>query len=137
MNLAVIAVGSNINPVKNVQGALARIAARHRILARSRLRRTEPIGPKDQPDFLNGALLVETQMDRRALRGWLRHVEADLGRVRAAEKSGPRTIDLDIVVWNGRIVHEDVRERDFLRCAVAQVCPDLEIGGPRAQPGAQ
>jgi len=125
VNRVIIGLGSNIDPKQNIERAVECIDDAHRVLALSSLVETEPIGVTDQPKFLNGAVLIETRLTRDELNGWLRQLEADLGRVRTSRKYGPRTIDLDIVVWNGRIVHRDVRERDFLRRAVLEVAPDL------------
>ena len=127
MNRVVIGVGSNIEPQKHIAAARERIARDHRLLAESRFVETRPIGGPAQPNFSNGALLIETTMSREALKIWLETVEADLGRVRGANRYDPRTIDLDIVVWNGEIVDPDVYERRFLREAVLEVWPDPAI----------
>jgi 2-amino-4-hydroxy-6-hydroxymethyldihydropteridine diphosphokinase len=72
-------------------------------------------------------LLVETDLDRYELVKWLRDVEDELGRIREDDPFGPRTIDLDVAVWNGEVVHRDVTEREFLRKAVLEVLPELII----------
>ena len=53
--------------------------------------------------------------------------ERELGRIRKSDRYDPRTIDLDIVVWGGEIMDEDVYEREFLRAAILEVCPGLNI----------
>ncbi|MDE0214386.1 MAG: 2-amino-4-hydroxy-6-hydroxymethyldihydropteridine diphosphokinase [Deltaproteobacteria bacterium] len=126
MNRAVIGVGSNIEPERNVPEARRHIAHRHVIVAASPFVQTRPVGCVDQPDFTNGALLVETPVDRERLRADLKAIEALLGRRRGEKRYGPRTIDLDIVVWNGRVVDPDFHTREFLRQAVMAVLPDLE-----------
>ncbi|MCY4486326.1 MAG: 2-amino-4-hydroxy-6-hydroxymethyldihydropteridine diphosphokinase [Deltaproteobacteria bacterium] len=126
MNHAVIGVGSNIEPERNVQEARRHIAQRHVVVAASPFVRTRPVGRVDQPDFTNGALLVETAVDRERFRADLKAIEALLGRQRGENRDGPRTIDLDIVVWNGDIVDPDFYTREFLRHAVMAVLPDLE-----------
>jgi 2-amino-4-hydroxy-6-hydroxymethyldihydropteridine diphosphokinase len=129
MNRAVVAYGSNIDPERNVARALELLGERFAVLARSEPEWTRPIGRTDQPDFLNGAVLLETSLDRDALAGELHAVEDALGRVRdPADRCGPRTVDLDVVVWNGRVVHDDVRERPFVRRAVRELCGDVETG---------
>jgi len=112
MNQAVIGVGSNIEPELNVSRARERIAHRHVIIAESPLVETSPIGYVDQPDFTNGALLVETDLDRERLRADLKAIEAMLGRRPGTNRYGPRTIDLDIVVWNGAVIDRDCYTRD-------------------------
>ncbi len=126
MNRAVIGVGSNIEPERNVPEARRHIAQRHRVVAASPFVQTRPVGYADQPDFTNGALLVETAVDRERLRADLKAIETMLGRQPGENRYGPRAIDLDIVVWNGRIVDLDFYTREFLREAVMAVLPDLE-----------
>ena len=127
MNHAAIGLGSNIEAELNIEAAMARIGNRHRVIAASKIVKTPPVGFPDQPDFLNGVLLVETDMKFEDLQEWLHGIEDDLGRIRTAEKYGPRTIDLDIVAWNGRVVDADVYERDFLRAGLQEVWPELKI----------
>ena len=69
---------------------------------------------------------METQLDRHAVKAVLRGIENELGRIRTANKDGPRTIDLDVVVWNGGIVDDDVFQRDFLKQAVLELMPSLQ-----------
>ena len=119
MNRAVISVGSNIDPERNIARARERIAEQMNLLAESDFVETEPIGFADQPNFLNGVYLVETGMSKG--------VESELGRVRGGDRYGPRTIDLDVVVWNGEVVDDDVYRWDFLREAVQQVFAGLKL----------
>lgn len=127
MNQAVIGVGSNIEPKLNVPRARERIAHRHVIIAESPLVETSPVGYVHQPDFTNGALLVETNLDRERLTADLKAIEAMLGRRHGTNRYGPRTIDLDIVVWNGEVIDRDLYTRDYLREAVLAVLPDLKL----------
>ncbi len=128
MNRAVIGIGSNIQPENHVPKAIEKIAQAHRIVRQSRMVETLPIGSLDQPHYLNGALLIETMMEHDELKLSLKRIESDLGRVRGKDKNEPRTIDLDILVWGGQIIDHDVYERKFLREAVLEVYPTLEIG---------
>lgn len=127
VNEVVVSLGSNIDPERNFERALAALRDLVTVVGESGPRRTRPREFADQPDFLNGAVLARTPLDAETLRGRLKAIEADQGRVRTANRAGPRTIDLDIVVWNGRVVDEHVREWDFLRNAVAELLPDLDL----------
>jgi len=134
MNQAVIGIGSNIDPQANVSRAVDLIARSQRLIAVSRRTWTAPIGPDGQPQtgessvapsFLNAAARIETQLDLAQLRQWLKGIEGQLGRVMGPDKFAPRTIDLDVVVWNGGIIDDDVYERDFLRRSIVDVWPEL------------
>ena len=103
----IVAVGSNIEPEKNVAQAKVIITEEQTMLGASRFVWTEPVGFQDQNRFLNGALLIETDLDARDLKSYLVGVEQRLGRVKGPIKSGPRTMDLDIIVFDGRVVHDD------------------------------
>ncbi len=127
MNQAVIGIGSNIQPKANIEKAIKRIAESHRILNESRFVETEPLAGRDQPNYMNGAILIQTSMGREELKSWLRERERELGRIRKSDRYDSRTIDLDIVVWDGEIVDEDVYEREFLKTAILEVCPGLNI----------
>ena len=125
MNRVVIGVGSNIEPESNIPAARDRVRARFRLLAESAFITTTPLGTVDQPDFRNGAWLIETELDAPALKEMLTGIETDLGRIRTDDPNAPRTIDLDIVIWNDEVTDTDYYERDFLRDAVHEVLPGL------------
>ena len=67
--------------------------------------------------------VTELSLDELAIS--LRDIEGSMGRSREGDRSGPRTIDLDVLVWNGTLVDEDVYSRAFLGDAVRELCPDL------------
>ena len=123
INRAVLGLGSNIDPEENTQKAIELIRAEFSLIKTSSFVRTEPVGFKEQAPFLNGALLIETELDAASLKARLREIEAELGRVRAENKNGPRTIDLDILVWNGAVVDDDVYEREFLKSSIIEILP--------------
>jgi 2-amino-4-hydroxy-6-hydroxymethyldihydropteridine diphosphokinase len=106
------------------------------VVAVSQLRETDPVGIVDQPMFLNGAVALETSLSARDLLALLLAVERELGRVRA-ERWGPRTVDLDLLVYGDdvvdepglRVPHPRVRERRFALEPLAELDPDLAIPG--------
>ncbi|PTN10689.1 2-amino-4-hydroxy-6-hydroxymethyldihydropteridine diphosphokinase [Mangrovibacterium marinum] len=100
---------------------LAILCAECCLLKVSDLIRTKPIGIEDQPDFVNGAALLKTELERGVFEAYLKDVEDRLGRDRSLPKFGPRTMDLDLVVWNDELQDEDYFTRDFLRKAVNQL----------------
>ncbi len=121
MNSCIIGIGSNMDPDRHIRLVLDLLAAELSLMAVSGFVRTAPIGITDQPDFVNGAALVETSMGMEEFGKYLKRLEDRLGRDRTQPKFGPRNIDLDIVVWNGKIVDDDYYTRDFLRNAAAEL----------------
>ena len=100
------------------------LSKEQRFLNESTFVTTSPIGFADQPDFYNGAFLIETSLEIDEFRAYLKKVEDRLGRVRTENKNGPRTIDLDIITWNGRVVNKDYHEREFVKKAVEELLPN-------------
>ena len=125
MNQAVIAVGSNIDPVRNIKKASALLSKSQKFVKKSAFARTEPILYENQPDFMNGAFLIETELPLDDLVKWLKSVEKQLGRKPSENKYGPRPIDLDVVVWNGDLIGKDFYERDFVKKAVLELLPSI------------
>ena len=126
MNSAIISVGSNINPEANLKQARQILENELHIAACAQMLTTKPVGFADQPDFINTAFLILTDLEQAPLAAYLKNVEARLGRVRTGNKYGPRTIDLDIAVFNGAITDPDVFERDFLRELILELMPELQ-----------
>ena len=125
MNQVVVGFGSNIHPEKNIRKARTIFQERFQVLAESQFIRTAPIGFKDQEDFINGSVLVATDLEQAEFNSHLKAIEEELGRVQSDIKFGPRSIDLDIVIWNGTIMDEDFYTRDFLKNAALELIPDL------------
>jgi 2-amino-4-hydroxy-6-hydroxymethyldihydropteridine diphosphokinase len=125
VNRAVVGVGSNIDARRNVAQAKEILSKEQRFLKESTFVDTSPLGYAHQPDFYNGAFLIETAMEIDDFREYLKSLENRLGRVRTSNKNGPRTIDLDIIVWNGQVVNNDFYEREFVKNGVLELLPDL------------
>jgi 2-amino-4-hydroxy-6-hydroxymethyldihydropteridine diphosphokinase len=134
-----VALGSNLeDPQAQVRRGFEELAAlpATRLIARSRLRRTAPVGYAAQPDFVNGCALVETELAPRALLDELLAIERRHGRVRAIA-NGPRTLDLDIVLYGDRqidepglqVPHPRAHERAFVLEPLLEVWPDAVIPG--------
>src|ERR1700736_2830890 len=101
---AYVAIGSNLNdPQARVHEAYERLATlpATRLVSRSRLYKTRPMGPQDQPDFVNAAAGLLTQLTARQLLGCLLGIEAAMGRNRAEQRWGRRVIDLDLLLVLG------------------------------------
>jgi len=121
MNECIIGIGSNIDADQNIPKMLEILKEKVTVLKVSTMVQTEPIGIKDQPEYTNGAVKIETDLDLAELISVLKKIENDMGRDRTVPKFGPRCIDLDIAVWNRKIVDPDYYTRDFLRNAVEEI----------------
>ncbi|WP_346796725.1 2-amino-4-hydroxy-6-hydroxymethyldihydropteridine diphosphokinase [Halomonas sp. Bachu 37] len=116
-----ISVGSNIEPQRHVTQATRILSEECELICASRLIRTTPVGLQEQPDFINAAFLVRTTLDHAAFRCYLKEVEDRLGRVRGPIKSGPRTMDLDIIAWDGNVVDDGYYRHAYVREPVDEV----------------
>ena len=136
---AAIALGSNIeDPEAQVTCAFDEIAALPgtRMLARSKLLHTKPVGYADQPDFVNAVALVETTLEPRALLDALLAIERRNGRKRTIP-NGPRTLDLDIILYGSRVIdepglqvpHPRAKERAFVLEPLLEIWPEAVIPG--------
>ena len=76
------------------------------------------LGYQDQDDFLNGAYWIKTELGYDDFNAYLKEVERRLKRVKTAIKSGPRTIDLDIIVWGNKVVHDDFYSKDYTKVPI-------------------
>jgi 2-amino-4-hydroxy-6-hydroxymethyldihydropteridine diphosphokinase len=121
VNRVIIGFGSNIDPLNNIREAIRILAETVEVVKVSRLVKTAPIGISDQPDFINGAVRINTRLQQEELRNLLKTIEDRLCRDRSLPRFGPRTIDLDPVVWNGAIIDPDYYTRSFLRNAVDEL----------------
>ncbi|WP_434983628.1 2-amino-4-hydroxy-6-hydroxymethyldihydropteridine diphosphokinase [Vreelandella zhaodongensis] len=116
-----ISLGTNIEPEHHFVEALTILRSECELIASSEAIRTAPVGFQHQPDFLNAALLVRTPLAYDAFRAYLKDVENRLGRVRGPIKSGPRTMDLDIVAWDGEVIDEGYYQHSYVRRPVDEV----------------
>lgn len=136
MTRVYIALGSNLaEPRQQVLSALQALETlpHSRLVRCSSLYRTPPLGPQDQPDFINAAVALDTGLDAENLLDHTQQIEQVHGRERKAERWGPRTLDLDIMLFGDRIIdtprltvpHYDMKNRAFMLLPLAEIAPDL------------
>jgi 2-amino-4-hydroxy-6-hydroxymethyldihydropteridine diphosphokinase len=136
VTLAYIAIGSNLSaPLEQVNAALQALAEipQSRMVAVSAFYRTPPLGPQDQPDYLNAAVALETALDAESLLDNTQRIELQQGRERKAERWGPRTLDLDIMLFGDAIIHTerltvphyDMKNRGFMLWPLIEIAPQL------------
>lgn len=135
MTLAYIAIGSNLaSPLEQVNAAIQALGEipESRIVALSSFYRTPPLGPQDQPDYLNAAVALETTLLPEALLNHTQRIELQQGRVRKAERWGPRTLDLDIMLFGDQVIHTerltiphyDMKNRGFMLWPLFEIAPE-------------
>ena len=134
MTRAYIGVGANLGDREaTIRAALAALPG---VVGVSQLRETDPVGVVDQPPFLNGATVLETDFSPRELLDALLAVERELGRERR-ERWGPRTIDLDLLLYGDEMIdepgltipHPRLHERRFALEPLLDLDPELAIPG--------
>lgn len=146
MNRAWIGLGSNLDtPVRHVRTALGELAALPvtRLVAASSLYAGGPVGPHDQPDFINAVAALETRLSPLALLDQLQALEQRHRRVRERHW-GPRTLDLDLLIYNDcmlvspRLVlpHPQLLSRAFVIVPLAEIAPELVLPDGRHAAGA-
>ena len=129
LSVAFVAVGSNLEPQENIAAALRALQETLRVRASSTFYRTEPLGRRKQPDFVNGVWRIETDLGPlRVKNEVLKPVETRLGRLRTDDKFAPRKIDLDLVLYDDLVVdeveltlpHPDIR-RPFVHVPIIEL----------------
>ena len=137
---AFIGLGSNLgNPVEHLQEACSALAGlpQTRLVRCSDLYRSHPMGPGNQPDYINAVAEIITRLSPDTLLSRLQEIEARQGRVRDGSRWHARTIDLDILLYgdlvlateNLKIPHSGMHQRAFVLYPLAELDPDLVIPG--------
>ena len=124
---AFVALGSNVEPEANLPRAVHALERLGQTRSVSKVYESEAVGPAGQPRYLNAVVGIEIEFDADALRKQLREIEAEMGRIRTADKYAPRPIDLDLVALDAYLDPE-VERRAYLAVTLAEVAPDLALG---------
>ncbi len=134
-----IGLGSNIeNPLEQLRQAKSAIAqlSQTYIIAASSLYQSKPVGPQDQPDFLNAVLCIATEFSPQQLLAALQQIEQQQGRQRI-QHWGPRTLDLDILLFDDQMIdqpdlkipHPEMLNRAFVLVPLAEIAPE-QVSSP-------
>lgn len=144
MNRVFVLLGSNIEKEKNLPTAVSLLRQQCRVVAVSAVYESEPVGLREQPNFWNTAVWLETPLSPPELREQVLYpIEQQLHRQRTADKNAPRTIDLDIILFNDQVIQDalhPIPDPDLLRFAhvavpVAELAPTMphpQTGEPLA-----
>lgn len=137
---AFVAIGSNLaDPQRQVSAAFDALATvpDTRLVLRSSLWRTRPMGPQDQPDFVNAVAGLVTTLAPRALLGELKSIERRMGRAEPTVRWGPRIIDLDLLLLGELqsaepdllLPHPGLHQRNFVLYPLAEIAAELWVPG--------
>mgnify|MGYP006377843253 FL=1 len=138
-----IGLGSNLaQPAEQLQAALSALAdlPDSQLIAVSSLYASKPLGPADQPDYVNAVAALDTALEPLQLLDRLQQIELQQGRQREAERWGPRTLDLDILLFGDQLIdlprlqvpHYHLQERPFVLYPLAEIAPELELPDGRS-----
>ncbi|MEZ8039365.1 2-amino-4-hydroxy-6-hydroxymethyldihydropteridine diphosphokinase [Vibrio sp. 10N.286.46.A8] len=138
MITAYIAVGSNLaDPVSQANLAIETLKnlPRTTFVATSQLYSSTPMGPQNQPDYINAVVAIRTELTPIELLDCTQKIEQEQGRVRKDERWGPRTLDLDIVLYGNEVIdserltvpHYGMKEREFVLYPLAEIAPSLQL----------
>ncbi|HEY1774336.1 MAG TPA: 2-amino-4-hydroxy-6-hydroxymethyldihydropteridine diphosphokinase [Gammaproteobacteria bacterium] len=140
MTAAYVGLGSNLaDPVAQVRRALEELAdiPETRVTARSPLYRSAPLGSQDQPDYINAVAALDTRLAPLELLASLRDIERIHGRVRDGTRWGPRSLDLDLLLYGDvamdtpelSLPHPGLPERAFVLYPLFDIAPQLAVPG--------
>ena len=137
---AYIGLGSNLNgPARQLEDTFAELdqIPETRLIKRSSLYRSAPFGGVEQPDFVNAAAALLTQLRPHDLLRELQRLEKARGRERVGVRWGPRILDLDLLVYSDQMIgdpeltvpHPGIGERNFVLLPLSEIAPNLSIPG--------
>ncbi len=135
-----LGLGANLaEPLLQLRQAAAALAAlpHSRLAGVSSFYGSKPMGPQDQPDYVNAVAALDTQLAPEALLDALQQIEQQQGRQRKDHRWGPRTLDLDILLYGDQIIsterltvpHYGLQQREFVVYPLLELAPDLQIAG--------
>ncbi|AEW44439.1 2-amino-4-hydroxy-6-hydroxymethyldihydropteridine pyrophosphokinase [Serratia symbiotica str. 'Cinara cedri'] len=133
---AYIALGSNLaNPLQQVNTAIKALQQLpcSKFITCSLFYRSRPMGPQNQPDFLNAVVAIDTLLQPEQLLNCTQYIERRQGRILQHERWGPRPIDLDIMLYGNQVIntarlivpHYGMQEREFMLYPLAEIAPDI------------
>ncbi|CAM4219009.1 2-amino-4-hydroxy-6-hydroxymethyldihydropteridine diphosphokinase [Pseudoalteromonas byunsanensis] len=138
METVYIGLGANLDdPISQLKNALHALETlpKSRFVCSSRLYGSKPMGPQDQPDYVNAVACLHTELTAEALLDSLQAIEQEQGRVRKDERWGPRTLDLDILLFGNEVIqtprltvpHYGLCDREFVVYPLLEIAPQLVL----------
>ncbi|CAH0527110.1 2-amino-4-hydroxy-6-hydroxymethyldihydropteridine diphosphokinase [Vibrio hippocampi] len=138
MTSCFIAIGSNLSdPVAQAKAAIdaLKMLPKSQLTAQSSLYSSQPMGPSDQPDYINAVVEITTELTPLELLDCTQAIELEQGRVRKDERWGPRTLDLDIILFGNEVLdserltipHYGMKQREFVLYPLLDIAPNLQL----------
>ncbi|MFC5078647.1 2-amino-4-hydroxy-6-hydroxymethyldihydropteridinepyrophosphokinase [Vibrio thalassae] len=138
MTTCFIAIGSNLSdPVAQAKEAIEALKhlPKSELTCCSSLYSSTPMGPQDQPDYINAVAQITTELTPLELLDCTQRIEQEQGRVRKDERWGPRTLDLDIILYGNEVIdserltipHYGMNEREFVLYPLLEIAPNLQL----------
>jgi 2-amino-4-hydroxy-6-hydroxymethyldihydropteridine diphosphokinase len=132
-NQVYLSLGSNIDPELNLPAAVSLLEEHGEIVASSTVWETAPLGVNPQPNYLNAVVRLDSDLEAREIQDQvIPAIETSLGRIRTADRYAPRTMDIDILLFNQEVLRLDHRpipspeiaSRPFVAIPLAEIAPD-------------
>ncbi|WP_114784943.1 2-amino-4-hydroxy-6-hydroxymethyldihydropteridine diphosphokinase [Vibrio tetraodonis] len=138
MTTVYIAIGSNLSdPIARANNAIDALKElpESEFISSSLLYTSTPMGPQDQPDYINAVVKIQTRLTPIQLLDCTQVIELEQGRVRKDERWGPRTLDLDIILYGNEVIdserltipHYGMKEREFVLYPLAEIAPNITL----------
>ncbi|MBE0377897.1 2-amino-4-hydroxy-6-hydroxymethyldihydropteridine diphosphokinase [Pseudoalteromonas prydzensis] len=138
MAIVYLGLGANLNaPRQQLDNAVAALQAlaECEFVCVSHYYASKPMGPQDQPDYVNAVAAIKTNLLPEQLLDLTQKIELQHGRVRKAERWGPRTLDIDILLFGDQIIHSErlivphygLTEREFVVYPLLEIAPDISL----------
>jgi 2-amino-4-hydroxy-6-hydroxymethyldihydropteridine diphosphokinase len=133
VNKIFLSLGSNINPQQNLEKALVEIQKTYSLIGLSHVYETSPVGFSKQSSFWNLAIAMETDEEPIVIQKWIKILEKKAGRQRSFKKFGPRTLDIDLLLWgdlieknrNFSLPHADIEKKAFVLFPLLEISPNM------------
>lgn len=136
--ISYIGIGSNQSqPIEQAKQAIIALhnINKTKLIICSSLYCSAPMGPQDQPDYINAVAKIETELSAIELLAALQSIEQNQGRVRKENRWGPRTLDLDIILFDNQTIenerltipHYGMKEREFVLYPLFEIAPELQM----------
>ncbi|MFP3019270.1 MAG: 2-amino-4-hydroxy-6-hydroxymethyldihydropteridine diphosphokinase [Arsenophonus sp.] len=133
-----ISIGSNLNiPLQQAKNAIKKLhhLPSTKLVSVSSFYRSKPMGPQDQTDYLNAVVALDTKLLPETILGYTQSIELIHGRIRKIDRWGPRTLDLDIILYGQKIIqteyltipHYEIKKRNFMLYPLVEIEPNLQF----------